>query len=104
MILRMALFALMALGLLGFGGDGSSYSLVPELSAAVFLQQSLLLGAEYRAKPDNLTAFHEDSAQDLFLAWAPRKNLELSAGISDLGRIAGKSDQRGLYLSVWAGI
>jgi hypothetical protein len=91
-------------GLLGFGGDGSSYSLVPELSAAVFLQQSLLLGAEYRAKPDNLTAFHEDSAQDLFLAWAPRKNLELSAGISDLGRIAGKSDQRGLYLSVWAGI
>jgi hypothetical protein len=91
-------------GLLGFGGDGSGYSWVPECSLALFLRQDLLLGAEYRAKPDNLRAFHEDSAEDLFLSWAPRKNLEFTTGVSDLGRIAGKSAQRGLYLSVWVGI
>jgi hypothetical protein len=91
-------------GLLGFGADRHGYRLVPEASIAIFLTQSLLLGAEYRAKPDNLSGFREDSAQDLFLAWAPWKNLELTAGVSDLGRIAGKSDQRGLYLSVWVGI
>jgi hypothetical protein len=91
-------------GLLGFGGDGSGYSWVPECSIALFLQQDLLLGAEYRAKPDNLHLFHEDSAEDLFLSWAPRKNVELTGGVSDLGRIAGKSQQRGLYLSLWVGI
>lgn len=91
-------------GLLGFGGPRGGYSVLPEVSVSLFLQPSLLLGVEYRAKPDNLTAFHEDSAQDLFLAWAPRKNLELTTGVSDLGRIAGKSNQRGLYLSVWVGI
>jgi hypothetical protein len=91
-------------GLLGFGGDGSGYSWVPELSAVIFLKQELLLGVEYRDKPDNLHAYHEDSAEDVFLGWAPQKNVELTAGLSDLGRIAGKSDQRGLYLSLWLGI
>jgi hypothetical protein len=91
-------------GLLGFGGDGSGFSWVPEASAAVWINEQFLLGAEYRGKPDNLRAFHEDAAKDLFLAWGPVKNLSFTAAWADLGRIAGKSNQRGLYASVWFGI
>jgi len=90
-------------GLLGFGGDGSGYTLTPEFSAAVFLTDHVLLGAEYRDKPNNLTAFRENSAQDAFLAWAPVKNLTVTAAWTDLGRIAGKSPQQGIYLSLWLG-
>jgi hypothetical protein len=91
-------------GLLGFGGDGSGYSWTPELSVAIFLQQQIVAGLEYRAKPDNLAAFHEDSAEDVFLGWTPGKNIELTAAWTDLGRIAGRADQHGLYLSLWLGI
>lgn len=91
-------------GLLGFGGDGSGYSYVPEASAGVFLTDRVLFGAEYRDKPDNLSAFHEDGAGDVFVAFGPLKNLSLTAAWTDLGRIAGKSAQRGFYLSLWVGI
>ncbi len=91
-------------GLLGFGGDGSGYSFEPEGSAAVFLTDTLLLGAEYRAKPDNLNAFRENAAEDVFVAWGPVKNVSLVAAWTDLGRIAGKSTQRGLYVSLWVGM
>lgn len=90
-------------GLLGFGGDGSGYSLKPELSAAVWLTDEVLLGAEYRDKPNNLANLREDGAEDVFLAWAPVKNLTFTGAWSDLGRIAGKAAQRGVYLSVWLG-
>jgi hypothetical protein len=90
-------------GLLGFGGDGSGYSWEPEVSAAVWLTDDMLLGAEYRDKPNNLSAFREDSAEDVFLAWAPVKNLTFTSAWADLGRIAGKPPQRGLYLSLWVG-
>jgi Protein of unknown function (DUF3034) len=90
-------------GLLGFGGDGSGYRLEPEFSAAAWLTEQLLLGAEYREKPDNLSAFKENSAADAFLAWAPVKNLTLTAAWADLGRIAGKPPQRGVYVSLWFG-
>jgi len=90
-------------GLLGFGGDGSGYSLTPEASAAVWLNDDVLLGAEYRDKPNNLSALRENSAQDVFLAWAPLKNVSFTTAWADLGRIAGKAPQRGLYLSLWVG-
>jgi Protein of unknown function (DUF3034) len=90
-------------GLLGFGGDGSGYTLNPEASAAVWLTDDVLLGAEYRDKPNNLNAFRENSAQDVFLAWAPVKNLSFTGAWADLGRIAGKAPQRGLYISLWIG-
>jgi hypothetical protein len=90
-------------GLLGFGGDGSGYSLNPEASAAVWLNDDLLLGAEYRDKPDNLHAFRETGAEDVFLAWAPVKNFTVTTAWTDLGPIAGKTVQRGLYISVWLG-
>jgi len=90
-------------GLLGFGGDGSGYTLTPEGSAAVWLNDDLVLGAEYRDKPNNLRAFRENSAEDVFLAWAPVKNFTITSAWADLGRIAGKPAQRGLYLSIWLG-
>jgi Protein of unknown function (DUF3034) len=90
-------------GLLGFGGDGSGYTFTPEGSAAIFLNDDLVLGAEYRDKPNNLNAFRENSAEDLFLAWAPVKNFTLTTAWLDLGRIAGKPPQRGVYVSLWLG-
>jgi hypothetical protein len=90
-------------GLLGFGGDGSGFSWEPEASLAVWLNERLLLGAEYRGKPDNLRAFSESAAKDVFLAWGPVKNLAFTAAWADLGGIAGKTAQRGIYASVSLG-
>ena len=83
-------------GLLGFGGaQGAAYRLQPELSVAKLLSPQLALGAEYRAKPDNLNAsvlgagaLQEDDWFDLFLAWAPSKQVSLTLAWVDLGRIA----------------
>ena len=83
-------------GLLGFGGaQAPGYRLQPELSAAKLLSRQLALGAEYRAKPDNLHAsvlgagaLQEDDWFDLFLAWAPNKQVSLTLAWVDLGRIA----------------
>ena len=90
-------------GLLGFGGDAGGYRVNPEASAAVWLNDDVLLGAEFRHKPSNLSAFRENSAEDLFLAWAPVKNVAVTAAWTDLGSIAGKPAQRGIYISVWQG-
>jgi hypothetical protein len=90
-------------GLLGFGADAGGYHLEPEASAAVWLTDQLLLGAEYRDKPSNLGAFKETSAEDAFLAWAPVKNFTITTAWTDLGRIAGKQPQRGIYVSLWLG-
>lgn len=91
-------------GLFGFGGDGRSFRLVPEFSAAVFVNDELLLGAEYRDRPNNLAGLRENSAEDVFLAWTPSKNVTLIGAWTDLGSIAGKPPQRGLYVSLWLGI
>jgi hypothetical protein len=90
-------------GLLGFGGDGGGYRLEPEASAAVWLTDDVLLGAEYRDKHSDLRAFGEDGAADAFLAYSPVKNLSLTAAWVDLGHIAGKPTQAGFYLSAWVG-
>ncbi len=91
-------------GLLGFGGPArDSPSWRPELSAGVFVTEDLLVGGEYRAKAPGLSAFAEQRALDVFAAWSPWKHLSLTAAWVDLGTIAGKPDQRGAYLSLWAG-
>jgi hypothetical protein len=90
-------------GLLGFGGSGSGFTLTPEASAAVWLNDDIVLGVEYRDKPNNLRAFRESSAEDVFLAWAPLKNLTFTTAWADLGTIAGKPAQRGVYVSMWLG-
>lgn len=90
------------LGILGFGGDLGGYHLMSEGSLGTFLLDNLLLGAEYRQKPDNLSAFRENSADDLFLALFPWKYLSLTAAYVDLGNIANRPDQHGLYVSLQA--
>lgn len=88
-------------GLLGFGGDReSSRSIVSEASAAVLLNDRLALGVEYRGKPDNLSAFKEQDAGDVFLAWFPHRNFAATLAWARLGSIAGKAKQDGVYLSL----
>lgn len=87
-------------GLLGFGGDlNDRYQPQFEASAGVFLNRHWLLGGEFRQKPNNLSAFEEQSAKDLFIAYLPNKSLAFTAAYADLGRIADKTAQRGAYLS-----
>jgi hypothetical protein len=90
-------------GLLGFGGDRHGARIVPEGSAAILLAENWLLGAEYRMKPDDLDAFAEQRACDVFLAWNPQKRVTLTGAWLDLGSIAGKRAQRGAYVSIWVG-
>ncbi|HUP29706.1 MAG TPA: DUF3034 family protein [Usitatibacter sp.] len=88
-------------GLLGFGGDKSdSYRMQPELSVAVMLSDRTALGVEHRWKPDNLSAFKEEDASDVFFAWFPHRNVALTAAYARLGTIAGKRKQDGAYLSI----
>ena len=81
-------------GLLGFGGTGhDKYRLLPEFSVAWLANRRLALGAEYRAKPDNLdpsalgAGLREDDWWDLFAAWAPTSHLSLTLAYVQLGRI-----------------
>jgi hypothetical protein len=98
-------------GVLGFGATGhTGYRLQPELSVAWLLHRTLAVGAEYRAKPDNLRdntvlgagALREDDWADLFVAWAPNKHFSLTAAYVDAGKIVPGvvvKRQTGAYLS-----
>jgi len=92
-------------GLLGFGSaDKSGYSLQPEVSVAWLLRKNIAIGVEYRAKPNNLAfagdAFREDDWKDVFIAWAPTKNVSITAAYVDLGNIVGHTHQTGGYVSL----
>lgn len=94
-------------GLLGFGSQSpgeDGYRYMPEVSAGIWLTEPLLFGIEYRDKPSTLGAFRENAAEDVFLAWSPVKNFSVTAAWADLGSIAGKTAQRGAYVSLWVGI
>jgi hypothetical protein len=91
-------------GLLGFGGDQhDSYSAQFEGSAGWLVSKRLLVGAEYRTKPDNLGFAKEDDWADVFVAYAFSKTLSVTAAYADLGDIATFKNQRGLYVSLQAG-
>lgn len=90
-------------GLLGYGGDKSDKrTLQGEASVGYLVTRKVLVGGEYRTKPDKLGFAKEKDAYDLFVAWAPVKNLSLTAAYVDLGPIATFTKQRGLYLSAQA--
>jgi Protein of unknown function (DUF3034) len=92
------------LGLLGFGGDkNDTYSVKFEGSAGIFLHDRLMLGAEYRSKPNNLSIFREDAFKDVFLAWLPNKHIAATLAYALLGNIADKQDQKAVYLSLQTG-
>ena len=103
-------------GLLGFGSAApgrNSRSLQPEFSVAYLINKNLAVGAEYRFKPNNLqalgaaaglgAALREDDWKDIFVAWAPNKNMSLTLAYVDLGRIVpgvtNNRRQTGYYLS-----
>ena len=104
-------------GLLGFGatlaGAHDSYQVMPELSVAWLLSRNLAIGAEYRAMPNNLQdagraaglgeGLRSSDWKDVFIAWAPTKNVSLTLAYVDLGLIApattNSRSQTGTYLS-----
>jgi len=90
-------------GLLGFGGNKhDSYQPMLEVSAAYLLRKDLVVGAEYRMKPNslkspandqlfggaNIVNLQEDDAFDFSVANAPTKNISLDAAYVYLGNIA----------------
>ena len=81
-------------GLLGFGSAADSrYAWLPEVSLAWLLNRRVAVGAEVRAKPDKLNpsalgaGLKEDDWRDVFIAWAPNKNVSLTLAHVELGRI-----------------
>ena len=104
-------------GLLGFGGrlggDDTRHQLLPEVSVAKLLRSNLAVGIEYRAMPNNLARAGQvaglgnglaaDDWKDIFIAWAPHKQLSLTAAYVDLGRIVpattNNRDQTGFFVA-----
>lgn len=90
-------------GILGFGTNArDKYDAVFEGSAAWLLRKDLAIGAEFRQKPDHLP-FKEDNWYDVFIAWAPTKNVSVTLAYADLGNIVIKDKQKGTYLSLQVG-
>lgn len=85
-------------GLLGFGSAADdSYSLQFEGALAYQFSRRLVVGSEFRTKPDNL-GLGEDDWFDIFAAWAATDRITLTAAYADLGSIATFEDQRGAFL------
>lgn len=88
-------------GLLGFGGDRQPNRTAHfEGSAGMLVTRRLLVGGEYRTKPDNLGFARENASYDLFAAWAVERRVAVTAAYTDLGDIATFKGQRGLFLSL----
>jgi Protein of unknown function (DUF3034) len=104
-------------GLLGhgatLGGAKNSYEFLPEISVAFLLRNNLAIGAEYRKMSNRLQAagnaaglgdgLKSSDWKDIFIAWAPSKNLSFTLAYVDLGQIVpattAKRRQTGAYLS-----
>ncbi len=104
-------------GLLGFGatlgGAKNGYEVLPEISLAFLLRNNLAIGAEYRKMSNRLQVaglaaglgdgLQSSDWKDIFVAWAPSKNLSLTFAYVDLGLIVpattGRRSQTGAYLS-----
>ncbi len=91
-------------GLLGHGGDGrDGYSLQPELSAALMVSHRVVVGGEFRGRPDNLRFASEGAGFSAFAAWFAGHHLSVTLAYVDLGGIANQGRQNGIYLSIQAG-
>ena len=87
-------------GLLGFGatlgGADNGYEIQPEISVAYLLRNNLAVGFEYRGMPNKLQragaaaglgdGLRGGDWKDIFVAWAPSKNVSVTAAYVDLGR------------------
>lgn len=91
------------MGILGFGGDRhDNYSIQFEGSAAWQLSRKLVIGGEYRSKPNNLGIAREDDWFDGFVAYAVNRHVTASLAYVDLGSIATVDKQRGVFLQLQA--
>ncbi|MGO3739488.1 MAG: DUF3034 family protein [Marinomonas foliarum] len=89
------------MGLLGFGGpDNNDYQIMMEGSVGVLLSPNLVVGMEYRQKPSNLSSVEEDNWADVFVSYMPNKSVNITAAYVDLGTVATKKNQKGVYLSM----
>ena len=107
-------------GLLGYGatlgGNENKYSLQPELSIGYLVSKNVVVGAEYRLMRNKLekagsiaglgNGLRSEDWKDIFIAWAPSKNISLTLAYVDLGVIVpattASRKQTGYYLSVQA--
>jgi len=90
-------------GILGFGTLArDKYQAMFEGSAALLLRKDVAVGVEFRQKPDNLP-FKEDNWYDVFVAWAPTKNVSVTLAYANLGNIVIKDKQHATYLSLQVG-
>lgn len=88
-------------GLLGFGGDKhAGRSVQFEGSLAYMLSRRLVVGGEWRTRPDNLGIAREDDAKDLFVAWAAGRHVTVTAAYVDVGSVATFRNQRGGLLQL----
>lgn len=91
-------------GILGFGGDRSNaYHPEFEGSVAVLLSRNVAVGAEYRTKPNNLRFARESDWYDAFVTWLPMKAVSATLAYVDLGSIATRKHQEGVYASIQLG-
>ena len=104
-------------GLLGYGatlgGNEDKYSLQPEFSVGYLISKNVVVGAEYRFMRNKLekagaaaglgNGLRSEDWKDIFIAWAPSKNISLTLAYVDLGVIvpatSGNRRQTGYYLS-----
>lgn len=104
-------------GLLGYGatlgGNEDRYTLQPEFSAAVLVSKNVVVGVEYRFMRNKLeqagrtaglgNGLRSEDWKDIFVAWAPTKNVSLTLAYVDLGVIVPATTasrrQQGYYLS-----
>ena len=77
--------------------------MIGEVSAGWMPSEAIVIGGEYRMKPDNLAIAKEDDWIDLYAAWAINKHVTLTGAYVDLGSIVTFENQRGVYLSLQAG-
>jgi len=90
-------------GLLGFGGDKSDkYRPQFEGSAGFLISRRVLVGGEFRTKPDNLGFAQENDAYDAFVAFAPLRHLTFTVAFADIGHVATFKRQRGGFFSAQA--
>jgi hypothetical protein len=90
-------------GLLGFGSAANNdHKPQFEGSLAYQFSRRLVVGGEYRTKPNNLAIAREDDWIDLFAAYALTRNVTVTAAYVDLGSIATAHRQRGGFLSLQA--
>lgn len=88
-------------GLLGFGGDrGRNRTVQVESTLGYQVSRRLIVGGEYRSKPDNLGFAKENDWKTAYAAYAITKNVTATAAYVDLGAIATAERQRGGFLSL----